>query len=172
MRNGKARLKRFLDMNGFISYSHHDYGVFGTFKTHLRAVERAYDVHFWSDHRINAGYHWGVAIRREIDAAEVFVLLVSPAFIGSNYIYDEEIPAIRERAKSAGTLVLPVVLERCFWPIVCGVLQAAPTDRGRLKPIADWQPRANGFDRARQQIAETVQSYYGFAPKTIDWPVS
>jgi hypothetical protein len=158
-------------MNGFISYSHDDYGVLGTLKTHLRAVERAFDVRFWSDSRISAGYHWDAAIRREIDAAEVFVLLVSPAFISSDYIYDNEIPAIQERKRSAGALVLPVVLERCSLPLVCGALQAVPTDRARLKPIADWQPRANGFDRACQQIADAIQNYYGLPPKIIDWSV-
>lgn len=157
-------------MNGFISYAHDDYGVFGRFKTHLRGVERAFDVRFWSDDRMNAGYHWDAAIRREIDAADVFVLLVSPAFIGSDYIYDKEIPAIRKKSVSA--LVLPVVLKRCFWPLVCGELQAAPTDRGHLKPIADWRPQANGFDRARQQIADAIQTYYGLPPTTIDWSVS
>jgi hypothetical protein len=169
--NGKARPTPPV-MNGFISYSHDDYGMFGRFKAHLRAVERAFDVRFWSDDRMKAGYHSDAAIRREIDAAEVFVLLVSPAFIGSDYIYDKEIPAIQERKRSAGALVLPVVLERCCWQLVCGELQAVPTDRARLKPIADWRPQANGFDRACQQIANTIQSYYGSLPKTVGWSVS
>jgi hypothetical protein len=99
-------------------------------------------------------------------------LLVSPAFIGSDYIYDKEIPAIQERKRSAGALVLPVVLERCSWQLVCGELQAVPTDRARLKPIADWRPQANGFHHASHQIANTIQSYCGSLPKTIDWSVS
>ena len=159
-------------MNGLISYSHDDFEVFGDFRTHLAAVERAFDVRFWSDQRISAGYHWDPAIRREIDAAEVFVLMVSPGFIGSHYIYYEEIPAIQERKRSAGALVIPVVLKRCFWSMVCGGLQAVPTDHGRLKPITDWRPQANGFDRARQQIADAIQNYFGVSPKTIDWSVS
>jgi hypothetical protein len=158
-------------MNGFISYSHNDYGVFGTFKTHLRAVELAFDVTFWSDTRNHAGYRWDATIRRKIDAAEVFVLLVSSAFIASGYIDAEEIPAIKQRAKSPRTLVLPVVLDRCFWQYICGVRQPAPIYHGRLKPIADWHPRTNGFDSARQQIADAIQSYYGVPPKTIDWSV-
>lgn len=158
-------------MNGFISYSHDDFEVFSDFRTHLRAVERALDVRFWSDKRNNAGYHWDAAIRRGIDAAEVFVLMVSPGFIGSDYIWNEEIPAIQERKRSAGALVLPVVLKRCSWQLVSGVLQAVPTDDGRLKPIADWRPQANGFDCARQQIADAIQSYFSVSSKTIDWSV-
>jgi hypothetical protein len=159
-------------MNGFISYSHDDYRVFGTFKIHLKDVERAFGVRFWSDDRINAGYHWDPAILREIEAADICVLLVSPAFIASDYIYDREIPAIRQRKRSAGTLVVPVILQRCSWQFVSGALQAVPTDEGRLKPVADWRPQANGFDRACQQIAQTLQSYYRLSPDTIDWPLS
>jgi hypothetical protein len=157
-------------MNGMISYAHDDYGMFGTFKTHLRAVERAFDVRFWWDERINAGYRWDPTILREIDAAEVCVRLVSAAFIASDYINDREIPAIRERKRS-GALVVPVVLKRCSWQYVSGALQAVPTDEGRLKPVADWRPQDNGFDRACQQIAQSVQSYYGLSPKIIDWPL-
>jgi hypothetical protein len=156
-------------MKGFISYSHDDFDVFGRVKSHLVAIERAFDIRFWYDKRINAGYHWNAAILREIEAADVFVLLISPAFIASDYVYEREIPAIQERKRSAGALILPVVLERCYWSMVCGVLQAVPTDRGRLKPIADWRPQANGFDCARRQIADAVRSYFGSTPKIIDW---
>jgi hypothetical protein len=158
-------------MNGIISYAHDDYGMFGTFKTHLRAVERAFDVRFWSDERINAGDPWDPAILREIEVADVCVLLVSAAFMASDYIYDREIPAIRERKRSGGALVVPVILKRCAWQFISGALQAAPTDDGRLKPVADWRPQDNGFDRACQQIAQSVQSYYRLSPHTIDWPL-
>jgi hypothetical protein len=158
-------------MNGFISYAHDDYKIFRTFHPHLRAVERELDVRFWSDHRINAGYNWGTMIRQAIETAEVFILLVSPSFIGSDYIYDYEIPAIRERKKSPRTLVLPVILSRCSWQWLCGALQALPTVDGRLKPIADWQPHRNGLDHARQQIASSLQNYYGITPSTLDWSV-
>jgi hypothetical protein len=158
-------------MNGFISYAHDDYEMFGTFKMHLSAVERAFDVSFWSDHRMKAGYHWEATILRQIGAADVFVLLVTPAFISRDYIYDKEIPAILDRKRSAGALVLPVILRRCCWQFVCGVLQAAPTEGGRVRPVADWRPQDNGFDRAREQIAASLQSYYGLPFKTIEWPL-
>jgi hypothetical protein len=146
--------------------------MFCEFRPHLRAIERAFALHFWSDHRIKPGYYWSQTIRSEIEFAEVFILVVSPAFMGSDYIYDKELPAIRDRKKSVGALIVPVILEQCAWAWVCGALQAAPTEGGRLKPIADWGRRTKGFDRARQQIAEALQNYYGLVPNTFDWSVS
>jgi hypothetical protein len=156
-------------MNGFISYSHDDHRTLRDFRTHLRAVERGFDVSFWSDNRIGAGCHGDAEILRRIAAAQVFVLLISPGFIASDYIYDKEIPAIQERKQSAGALVLPVVLQLCSWQLVCDGLQAVPTDNGRLKPVADWRPRANGLHRACQQIADSVMRRYSIARKTIAW---
>jgi hypothetical protein len=109
-------------MNGFISYCHFDFEMYRTFRRHLRAIERAFGVRFWSDERISAGYHWDPAIKAKIETGEVFILLLSPAFIGSNYVFDEEIPAIQQRKKisgrradpagGAGTLLMAVGVRR------------------------------------------------------------
>jgi hypothetical protein len=156
-------------MNGFVSYSHDDFQAFKAFQTHLRAVERAFGISFWSDQRIDAGYHWNSAIQNKIETSDVFVLLVSPDFIASDYIYDKEIPAIRRRKKAGGALVLPLILARCSWTWLCGELQSVPTYDGRLKPVAAWKPQADGFDRAREEITASVQSYYGLTPRKIRW---
>ncbi len=107
-------------MNGFISYSHEDYRFFSELRTHLRAVERECSLHFWADNRIKAGYDWTVEIANAVNAADVCLLLVSPQFIASDYIYDKEIPAIQTR-RSTGALVVPVVLRECSWEMLAGV---------------------------------------------------
>ena len=140
--------------------------MFGEFRHHLRAVELAYEIELWADTSLYAGHHWNATIQQAIDAAEIFVLLVSPAFIASHYIYDNEIPAIRTRG-STGGLVLPVVLSRCFWSLVCDVLQGVPTDHGRLRPIANWRSRQDGYDRAREQIAAAIEAHCHVKPKTF-----
>lgn len=159
-------------MNGFLSYAHNDYAAFVQFQPHLRAVERAFGMRFWSDKRIDAGYYWNAMIQNEIAESAIFVLLMSSAFMGSDYIFDNELPAIRERRRTVGALILPVVLEQCAWAWACGVLQAVPMHSGHLKPIANWRPRSNGFDCAREQMASAIQSYFGRAPTGFDWSVS
>jgi hypothetical protein len=67
-------------MHGFISYAHDDYKMFNEFRPHLRAIERGFDVQFWSDHRINGGYHWNNAIRLEIERADLYRLPVIPRY--------------------------------------------------------------------------------------------
>src|SRR5262245_10366966 len=105
-------------MDGFISYSHDDYGMFSDFRIHLKSVERALNVEFWADNRLAPGFYWNSTIEKSINEANVFVLLVSPAFIASDYIYENEIPAIKGRHQRAAALVLPVVLRRCNWQFI------------------------------------------------------
>jgi hypothetical protein len=156
-------------MKGFISYSHEDYRMFREFRTHLKAIERAFGLDLWADTRIKPGYYWSDEIAEAIDSAELFVLLTSPGFIASDYIYNKEIPAIRARHRSVGVLVVPVVLKRCYWSMVTGALQAVPTENGELRPIVDWKPQRDGFDCARSQIGGAVQAYFGLTAKTIRW---
>ncbi len=156
-------------MNGFISYSHEDFELFEEFLVHAKAVEHDLEMNFWSDKRILPGHHWTAAIENAIDAADVFILLTSPDFIASDYIYGKEIPAIKTRRKVAGALVLPVVLKRCAWQMIAASLQAVPTQNGRLKPIADWRRHSDGFDHARIQIRDAIKDHFGRPGKSIDW---
>jgi hypothetical protein len=156
-------------MNGFISYSHDDHRLFREFQTHLRSVERGFGIDFWADRRISAGYHWDDEIRQRIEAAETFILLISAAFLASDYIWNQELPAIKSRRAAAGrVLVLPVVLKPCYWQLVGSARQAVPTFDGTLKPIAEWHPQSNGHDQARVAIADSIQAFYGVPPTHID----
>ncbi|HEV2545833.1 MAG TPA: toll/interleukin-1 receptor domain-containing protein [Stellaceae bacterium] len=153
-------------IQGFISYCHDDHRSFVKFQTHLAGIERAYGVKFWADTRISAGYYWSTEIEIAIEAADVFLLLLSPGFIASDYIFFREIPAIASRHRTTGALIVPVILERCSWQFVAGALQAVPTEEGRLTPILDWAPQRNGFNRAREQIGAAIERHFGLERKS------
>jgi len=92
-------------MKGFISYAHDDIRMFGRFRKHLTATEQAYGIPFWADERIAAGHHWDDEIQQAIDAADLFILLFSPAYIASTYISAREIPAIAARVRTVNGLI-------------------------------------------------------------------
>ena len=84
-------------------------------RPHLAAIRRAFDVRMWTDHDIHAGTKWEPQIAAAIEAAQIFVLMITPDFIASDYVYEKEIPAIQQQMREVGALVLPVVLKRCIW---------------------------------------------------------
>lgn len=151
--------------SGFISYSHENYAAFQEIRTHLRSIERNYGVQFWADHRIKAGNYWREEIRQHILAASVFVLLLSPSFFDSDYIFEHELELIREKAKNRDdTVVLATILDRCSYKAFVGQLQVVPTHEGRVRPIREWQPADHGFDASREQIEDTLCCWYGLKP--------
>lgn len=154
-------------MDGFISYAHDDAPLFRVFRTHLRSIERAFDIEFWADTSIHAGARWNDEIIRRLNGAQVFILLVSPDFLASDFIYNTELPAIQEREASDPdkVLVLPVVLKPCYWQLVASSRQAVPLDDDGPRAIDEWRPKTRGHDKARDSIATAIQTFYNLQPR-------
>ena len=156
-------------MQAFISYAHHDHRAFTEFSTCLKPVARSFGIDVWADKRLRAGDYWNAKIAAEIAASDMHILLMSNGFLGSDYIFDHELPAIAKRSRN-GALTLPVVLERCFWPLFAGALQAVPMEKGRLVPTKDWKPQRDGFPAACEQIAVAIGDHFKTAPASpFDW---
>jgi hypothetical protein len=64
----------------------------------------------WADTEIGVGDHWERSVEAQLLNANAAVLLISPAFLGSKYIRNSELPALLMNAKNKGTTVLPVIL--------------------------------------------------------------
>lgn len=148
-------------MKGFFSYAHDDHAEFVRLRTHLKAAERACGVDIWADKRIKGGDYWSATIKDAIDAASFHVLLLSPAFFASDYIFDHELPAIAAKHRT-GDLVLPIVAKRCMWEPFVSALQAMPlTDMGKLQPIHEWRPQDNGYHAASKQLLAALTAHLG-----------
>jgi hypothetical protein len=158
-------------IRGFISYAKNDYWALETLLVHLKAVEKALagKIEFWADKRIEPGDYWSESIETAIRDSKLHLLLVSAAFLASDYIGRHELPAINAKY-AAGDLVVPVILRGCIWEPFVGPLQAVPTARGRVVPICDWSPRDNGFHAATAQILQTIRSHFSVSIGTgLDW---
>lgn len=94
----------------FISYSHRDAEWLARLRVHLRPLERDFPITVWDDTMIEPGTHWREAIESSLTAAKVVILLVSADFLASDFIASDELPRILKGARSAGVLVLPVIV--------------------------------------------------------------
>lgn len=99
----------------FVSYSHLDEAymrrdsLFG-FLHGLRNT----GIEFWTDRDIDQGADWDQAIRQQLADADIALLLVSQAFLDSDYIAKVEIRTLLERPRP-GLALLPVLLSPCDW---------------------------------------------------------
>jgi hypothetical protein len=73
-------------------------------------IDLVYEFQLWrSDDAILVGEDWDVRIRGALSAAEVGVVAVSNAFLGSEYITDVELPALVD---VPGKRVVPLLLRQ------------------------------------------------------------
>lgn len=90
----------------FISYSHRDRRLLNEI---LEMLEPYVDkgLKLWSDEDIEAGQEWKEKIKEALASARIALLLVTPAFLASRFIRDEELPPLLAAAKRDQT--------RIFW---------------------------------------------------------
>ncbi|HKP12653.1 MAG TPA: toll/interleukin-1 receptor domain-containing protein, partial [Blastocatellia bacterium] len=77
-------------MEVFFSYSHKDEKLRDKLADHLRILERQSVISSWHDRRITAGSEWAGQIDEHLNTAHVILLLISEAFLASDYCYDIE----------------------------------------------------------------------------------
>ena len=127
----------------FLSYSHKDEAFRNQLETHLAMLKRQGVISVWHDRRLIAGDNVDSGIAKELDAADIILLLVSPDFLASDYCYGVEVARALERNAAGEARVVPVILRPCEWHVApFGKLLAVPTD-GR--PITKWPDPDDAF---------------------------
>jgi hypothetical protein len=70
----------------------------------------------WSDREIHAGENWKKVIDSQLNSfSKAAVLLISPAYLASDFVRNGELPAILRRHQSGGLAVLPVIIRSSFF---------------------------------------------------------
>lgn len=94
----------------FVSYSRADKPWFERLKVHLRPLARDHKIDVWEDTRIKPGSRWRDEVRRAVDSADAAILMISPDFLASEFIYSDELPPLLKAAEEEGTLILPIII--------------------------------------------------------------
>lgn len=128
-------------------------------------VEIRYDVD-----RIAGGDEWRKVLDRELEEADVAVLLLSDGFLTSSFIREVELPKIRERHEAGELEVLPVLTEYTSLdgdsPEIDFItrLQIVP---GGVKPLIESIESLSKWSKACHEISEALKERVRAARKRL-----
>lgn len=144
-------------MRAFISYSHHDKAALDRLHVHLKNLTRGGHIETWYDRDILAGSDLNAEIARELEAADLFLLLVSPDFIASDYCVEREMKRAVERHAAGAARVVPIIVEECDWKAMGELrqLKAVPTDG---KAISEWANSNTAYLNVVQELRRIIEA--------------
>lgn len=122
-------------VRAFVSYAHADSHVQEGFATRLAAAQQQGAFEYWADAKIDPGASWDAVIRAELHKADIALLLVSNAFLGSKYCREEMLALLRKPQ------LFWVIVDDCVW---------------RSSPLREWQSCATSLGMTPAQIQQTA----------------
>lgn len=143
-------------MKAFISYSHRDEVALERLHTHLAMLRRERAIDDWYDRDILAGGDVNEEIAGQLESCELFLPLVSPDFLASDYCYEKEMARALERHDEGATRIVPVIIEPCDWtnsPL--RRLKAIPKNG---KPISEWTNENAAYLNVVMELRRVIAS--------------
>ncbi|CAO4145511.1 hypothetical protein LPLAFNJD_LOCUS1959 [Methylorubrum aminovorans] len=137
----------------FVSYSHRDADARARLETHLAPLKRE-GVTTWFDGDLNAGDKLDTEIARELRKAHVFVGLLSPDYLASNYCWRIEYKRAMGRRARGTMRVVAVVVRPCDWKSTPAAgFKLLPEDG---KEVTRWRSADDAFLNVAQGIRRVV----------------
>lgn len=123
----------------FISYSKKDIELKDELITHMASLRRRKIVSNWDDRHIIGGELWDDVIKSKLREADIILFLVSASFIGTDYIWNHEIPIAEEQRQLGKARVIPIILKPCQWTKLDFAKQQALPSKGQ--PVTSFPDR-------------------------------
>lgn len=98
----------------FISYSHRDKRWLDKLRLMLKPLERLNGFYIWDDSEIEAGQKWKDEINNALESTKVAIFLVSPNFVASQFISDNELPPLLLAAEKNHVSILWIYISACL----------------------------------------------------------
>ena len=138
----------------FISYAHEDEAMKNDLDKHLISLKRSDKIDVWQDRMLMAGTEWDSTIKKELEDADIILLLISVDFIGSQYIWDKELKTALQKHENGTARIIPVILRECDWKdMPFAKLQALPTG---AEPVSRFPDKDQAYTSIAKEIARVA----------------
>jgi tetratricopeptide (TPR) repeat protein len=151
----------------FVSYAKQDQNYLNALAMHLQRLKKSGLIQTWSDQDILAGSNWRNEVDYHLINADIILLLISPAFMASEYLYEVEVAYAMKRHMQGEARVIPIILRPTPWvDAPFGQLQALPRDR---KTITERNNPNQAFDEIAKEIRRIIEQLQASRAVKVDW---
>jgi serine/threonine protein kinase len=145
--------------NVYYVYADTDEGYLLKLQQHLQVLERKGLLHGWHRRKVTAGEDWQMVANQHFEAADIILLLVSPALLDSKYVYDTEVEQAMLRHARGKVVVVPVLMLPCMWELTpfenCAPLPS------NADFVSCWGDEASAFLDIAQGIHDLILELRG-----------
>jgi len=139
----------------FISYSQKDAAFLKQLKTLLAPLEKNGLLQPWDDTKLLPGEEWDASIRRELNTADIILLLVSPDLMATDYVWNIEMKEAMARHERGDAVVVPVIIRPSLWKDAPFAKLNALPQKG--KAISTWSNPDEAWLEVGEKIREIAE---------------
>lgn len=149
-----------LPLKVFISYSHKDEDWKNDLLAQFNNMETQGLINIWQDRMINPGDLWDASIKQALSESDLVLFLVSPGFMSSRYIWQDELPEAIERQKRGESKLVPIYVKPVeeqgspFSPF-----QGLPRDHYNGKFLSQLRDRDEGLYEVAKAIRKLIENW-------------
>lgn len=134
----------------FFCYAHEDRTLRDELATHLVPLQRAGQLSSFFDGDIAPGAKWDIEIKRQLEKADIILLLVSPDFLNSEYIHEIELRRAMQRHQFGQMQVIPILVRPAYLADTAfATLQVLPQNG---KPVVLWADRDEAWVHVVEEL--------------------
>jgi len=141
----------------YYCYAKEDEDLRNQLTAHLSPLRRARKLTIWFDVEILPGSDWKLEVEKHLKEADLILLLVSPAFMLSDYCYNLQLTQALNHYEAGKVEIIPILLRPVLWeetPIKRLPL-ILPTSQF---PVMLWSNRDEAFRNVAAAIRDLIQT--------------
>jgi len=150
----------------FISYAHAPDGDMYLKRTqeHLKTLGFEMKIDVWADNKLRGSDIWDDDIKNAINEADAAILLISNAFLASDYIRKNELPPLLKAAEDKGTRIYPILVHPSIFTKIPSLkrFQAINSPAETLSEL-DYPKQERVFIK----LLDDIEYHFGIKMKTL-----